>query len=304
MSTPIPMSRAIRDTLDALLIDSPDVLLMGEAVGSQGGVAGTCDGLLAAHGPERVIETPLSESGLLGVAAGLAMGGKIPVLELPSAGRVQGALEQLLGEISTLARRTGGEFLAPLVLRLPCGPAGTLQEAGVAGLLTSAEGLAVASPSTAGDAAGLLRGAVAHRGPVVLLEPLTLYNHRGPVSGLPVPLGTAHTVRPGHHVTLLAWGAGVATALAAAEAAAADGFEAEVLDLRSLAPLDLGCIAESVRRTGRVLVVESGGPDRALADRLLRAATEAAFLYLESPPALVTGGKDQVAHALVSSVTF
>jgi len=298
------MARAIRDTLDELLITDPSVLVMGEAVGTLGGVAGTTEGLLAAHGPERVIETPLSESGLLGVAAGLAMGGRVPVLELPSAGRVHGALEQLLGEISTLARRTGGEFLAPMVLRLPCGPAGTLQEAGVAGLLTSAEGLAVASPSTAGDAAGLLRAAVRHRGPVVLLEPLALYNSRGPVADLPTPIGTAHTARPGHHVTLLAWGAGVAAALAAAEQAATQGYEAEVIDLRSLAPLDLGTIAESVRRTGRVLVVESGGPDRALADRLLRAATDAAFLYLESPPALVAGGSDPIAQALIHSVTF
>ncbi len=304
MSTPTSMARAIRDTLDELLITDPTVLVMGEAVGTLGGVAGTTEGLLAAHGAERVVETPLSESGLLGVAAGLAMGGRAPIVALPSAGRVHGALDQLLGEIASLASRSGGEFTAPLVLRLPTGPAGTLVESGVAGLLTTADGLAVASPSTPQDACGLLRAAVRHRGPVVLLEPLVLYNTRGPVTEEPTPLGQARTVRPGTHITLLAWGAGVGTALAAAETAATRGFDAEVLDLRSLAPLDLAAIAESVRRTGRVLVVESGGTDQALADRLLRAATDAAFLYLESPPALAAGDVDQVASALASSVNF
>jgi len=298
------LARAIRDTLDELLLTDPSVLVLGEAVGSLGGVAGTCEGLLAAHGPERVVQTPLSESGLLGIAAGLAMGGRIPVVELPSAGRVTGALDQLLGEIGTMAGRTGGEVVAPVVLRLPCGPAGTLAEPSVAGLLATSPGLAVASPATPADAAGLLRSAVRHRGPVVLLEPMTLYTRRGPVPDALVPLGSAYVVRPGHHVTLLAWGAGVATATAAADACAHQGYEAEVIDLRSLAPLDLGTIAESVRRTGRVLVVESAGADQALADRLLRAATDAAFLYLESPPALVAGGSDQVATALVDSVNF
>ena len=304
MSTPTTMARAIRDTLDELLITHDHTLVMGEAVGGLGGVCGTTDGLLAAHGPERVVDTPLSESGLLGVAAGLAMGGRLPILELPSAGRVTGALDQLLGEIATLAQRTGGEFIAPLILRLPCGPAGSLSEDSVAGLLSATPGLTVACPSTPTDAVGLLRSAARHRGPVVLLEPIALYNSRGVETDEPVALGSARTVRPGHHVTLLAWGTGVATAVAAADASAAEGIEAEVIDLRSLSPLDVGAIAESVRRTGRVLVVESGRPDRALSDRLLRVASDAAFLYLESPPAVASGGVDQVAATLQGSVHF
>jgi pyruvate dehydrogenase E1 component beta subunit len=298
------MARAIRDTLDSFLVTNPATLVMGEAVGAMGGVGGTCEGLLLAHGPERVVETPLSESGLLGVAAGLAMGGRIPILELPSAGRVHGALEQLLGEISTLAHRSGGEFMAPLILRLPCGPAGQLNESSVAGLLCSAEGLCVVSPSTPGDAAGLLRSAVQHRGPVVILEPMRLYGQRGRVTDAKVPIGSARRVREGTQVTLLAWGAGVALATAAAESCESQGFDAEVLDLRSLSPLDVTVIAESVRRTGRVLVVEAGSPDRCLTDRLLRAATDAAFLYLESPPALAAGGSDQIAAAVARSVQF
>ena len=203
------------------------------------------------------------------------------------AGRVLGALEQLLGEISTLAHRTGGEFQAPMVLRLPCGPAGTLQEAGVAGLLASAEGLAVASPSTASDAAGLLRAAVRHRGPVVLLEPLALYGSRGPVAELPTPIGTANTVRPGRHVTLLAWGAGVGAALTAAEQAATQGYEAEVIDLRSLVPLDIDTVIASVRRTGRCVVASQTVLNGSFVNEVVARVVEEAFDDLDGPVARV-----------------
>ncbi len=194
--------------------------------------------------------------------------------------------------------------MAPLILRLPFGPVGALEEACVAGLLSSTEGLAVVSPSTPQDAGGLLRSAVRHRGPVVILEPMALYATQGPVNEHPVPLGSARIVRRGAHITLLSWGAGVATALAAAEACEPHGYKAEVLDLRSLSPLDLATLAKSVRRTGRVLVVGSESSDQTLEDRLIRATTDAAFLYLESPPAVAAGNPDQVAAALVSSVQF
>jgi len=304
LSLPVPFSRAIRDTLDELLTADERVMVIGEAVGVLGGVSGTTEGLLATHGASRVVDTPLSEAGLVGVAAGLGMGGRIPVIELPSAGRVFGALEQLLAEAGTLASRTGGEFSAPMVLRLPCGPAGDLQEASVVGLLLSAPGITVASASSPADAAGLLRAAVRHRGPLVLLEPLALYASRGPVTDALVPIGQARTARTGDSVTALAWGADVAAALDAAEQAAEQGHEVEVIDLRTLAPLDVRAVAESVRRTGRVLLVEGESPDRAAADRILRAATEAAFLYLEAPPALVSGGTAEVAAAMAASATY
>ena len=310
MSQPAVAPRSTADALRAVLADAleadPRVVLLGESVGRLGGIHRVTEGLLEQFGAQRVIDTPLSERGAVGLAVGLSLGGKLPVVELSVADRSWAAAEQLLQELATLAGRTS-ELAAPLVLRLPCGAAGAAGPfvgGAVESLLTSAPGLAVVCGSTPADAAGLLRSALAAKTPVVLLEPMGLYATRAPLTRDPVPLASARTVREGDHCTVLCWGDSVGTCADAAEALAEHAYGVEVVDLRSLQPLDLGAIGASVRKTGRVLVVHEGGP--AFADRVLRAATREAFLSLEAPPATVGGlpTVDAVARAVVDAVQF
>jgi len=286
---------AIRRALADAMADDEDVVVLGEAVGRLGGIHRTTQGLLAQFGADRVIDTPLSEAGAVGLAVGMAMGGKRPVVTLSDADRAWAAAEQLVRELG----RVKGEFAAPVVLRLPVSGAGS----DVEGMLT-ASGLTVAAPATPNDAAGLLRGALRGRGPVALLEPIALYSERGPCPSLgdgeAVPFGQPRVARSGEHLTILTWGAGVAAAEAGADMAAEEGLSAEVIDLRTLSPLNLKALAAAVRRTGRALVVGDGP----FAENLLAAVTRAAFLHLESPPAASAANPERIAAAIAESVWY
>jgi len=290
---------AVRRTLSDIMAADPSVVVLGEAVGRLGGVHRTTQGLLAQFGADRVIDTPLSEAGAVGLAVGLALGGKRPVVCLSSADRAWAAADQLVRELG----RVKGEFAAPVVLRLPVSPAADAidptAQTGVEGLL-AASGLTVAAPATPGDAAGLLRSALSARGPVALLEPVALYAERGAVDDVAVPFGHPRVARAGDHLTVLAWGAGVAAAEAGAAIAAEEGLSAEVIDLRTLSPLNLKALAAAVRRTGRALVVGEGP----FAENLLAAVTRAAFLHLESPPAAATADPERIAAAIAESVWY
>ncbi|MCB9761042.1 MAG: alpha-ketoacid dehydrogenase subunit beta [Alphaproteobacteria bacterium] len=310
-------AEAVAQTLYAAMRDDPSVVLLGESVGRLGGVFGTTAGLLGAFGDERVIDTPISEAGVVGLALGLALGGKRPVVELT--GTAANAFEQLGLELATLSTRSKGEFRAPVVVRIPYGPAP--QGAGPAGtmdggelmesMLSAISGLTVLCPASPEAAQGLLRHALKGQDPVVLLEPRRVLMD---VGALHTDARKPRAVKraEGEHITVLSWGAGVAAAVEAAEACAAGRAgavcTADVFDLQSLSPLDLDPLTESVRRTGRVLVVDdlSPGPGRtsAVAERLLGAVTESAFLYLESPPRAVTGDAARIAAAIVASVQF
>lgn len=281
---------AIRRTLAAAMAADPRVVLLGESVGRLGGVYRTTQGLQAEFGADRVIDTPLSEAGVIGLAVGLALGGKRPVVELASADRAWAAADQLVRE----AGKLGGEFSAPMVLRLPVSG----EEAIAVEAMLTASGLTVAAPSTPNDAAGLLSSALKHNGPVALLEPMQLYAERGVVEDEPVPFGQPRMVRAGDQLTVLAWGANVAAAVAGAEHAAADGNSAEVIDLRTLSPLNLSALGAAVRRTGRVLIAGTGP----FAESLLADVTRAAFLHLEAPPA--TSAPDRLAMAIAESVWY
>ncbi len=305
-TTPRSTADALRGVLAEALDGDPRVLVLGESVGRLGGIHGVTEGLLERFGAERVVDTPLSERATIGLAVGLSLGGKLPVVELAVADRAWAASEQLLQELATLAARTA-ELAAPLVLRLPCGAAasaGPFVGASVEALLTAAPGLAVVSASTPNDAAGLLRSALAAKTPVVLLEPMALYGERAPLARGAVPLASARTVLEGSHCSVFCWGATVATCSAAAQRLVDHGYSVEVVDLRSLSPLDVGAIAASARKTGRVVLAHEGGP--AFADRVLRTATREAFLFLEAPPAAVGGlpTVDAVAQAVVDAVQF
>ncbi len=276
---------AIRSALDHALTTDPRVMLLGESVGRLGGVHRTSQGLQERHGEERVVDLPLSEAGAVGLAIGLALAGKRPVLELP-AGAALPAREQIEGELARIAVDED-DFSLPVTLRIAHEAVGSLPLASAEDLAL-VEGLTVLVPSSPQDAAGmLLYGALHAQGPTVLLE--WEYSAREDVTLTPSTL-EARVVRQGSGCTVLAWGAAVAAALELPGV--------EVVDLRCLAPLALDTIAASVARTGRVVVAGSGP----LAESVLHRAAQAAFLHLESPPALAS--VDDLASTVRATITF
>lgn len=294
MSLSLSVAGAIQNTLSLAMEQDERVLLLGEAVGRMGGVHQTSQGLLERFGPERVIDTPLSEAGLVGLAVGLALGGKRPVVEL--VGPVTGALEQLASEAATVASRSGGEFSVPLVVRVPIGPLpGGPSEVAPEGWLAAVEGLTVLCASDASDTAGLLQTALSQPGPTVLLEPRSLYPRRGRIEGQPTPT-TARVIQSGEQATVLAYGEGVQAAIEACQ-----GQDVELIDLRCLRPLDQDTILASVRRTGRAIVATRSP---ALAERVNQLLTREAFLYLESPPTRAEPEASALAQAVSDSVFF
>jgi pyruvate dehydrogenase E1 component beta subunit len=291
------MAAAIAATLADALARDPSVIVLGEAVGRSGGVSGTTRGLLERFGSDRVMDLPIADRGTLGIAVGLALGGKRPVVELSSTGRLLAMIEAL-AEAAAVSK--GPEFACPIVVRVPCGEeAGSRIDAPTADLLSSVDGLTVAVPSGPAQAAALLANALTGRGPVVLLEPRALYGERGPSDASPVALG-ARLLRQGAHVTLATYGSAVQATLDAATALAAEGIDADVIDLVTLSPLDTEVLGAAVRRTGRLVVVHPGEPG--FAERVLRVALALAFEYLESPPVAVR--TDAVLGAARDAVAF
>lgn len=276
----ITMAAAISSTLAEILHRDPNAVIVGCSVRS-GGVAGTSAGLLDRFGAERVIEVPIGERAAMGFALGLALAGKRPFVELDATHALLGALEAL-AEAAAIAG--DGEFTAPIVVRVPYGgEAGPRVDRAVADLLASIPGIAIAVPSSAAIAAGLLRAASTAIGPVVLLEPRALYGERGDDHGAVWPIGTARLAAEGGDVTLATWGLGVAAALEIAETLAAEGVRVDVIDLVSLAPIDRGLLADRLRVTGRLVVVDPGD---GMGDRVVRAGLDA-FEWLEAPPITV-----------------
>jgi len=275
--------RALSAALSAALRDDPSVRVLGEALELSVATAG-----LRAQAPERVHRMPASDAGLVGVAVGMAWAGARPVVELAGPEALWGAAQQL-GQEAAASR---GEFTAPVVVRVPMVPGAPDPSA----LLLGIQGLTVAAAGQPGEAAALLRAALRAQGPVVLLEPVEVLADS--VQDLPeLPLGRARVLREGAQVTTLAWGAGVRAALAAAEALAAEGLALEVVDLRTLAPLDLETVGGSVRKTGRVLLVGASGA-------ALVGAVRAAFLRLEAPPAEVAADATAIAEAARAALAY
>jgi pyruvate dehydrogenase E1 component beta subunit len=285
---------AIRDALACALAADQRVIVMGEDVGRVGGVFRATEGLQEQFGADRVIDTPLAESGIAGTAVGLAAYGMRPVAEMQFMGFILPAVDQMVSHAARLRARSRGRFTAPMVIRAPYGGlirAPELHSESLESIFVHLPGVKVAVPSTPRDAKGLLLAAIADPDPVIFMEPMRLYRavrEEVPEEAYTVPLGPARVARPGRDVTVIAWGAMVPTALRAATEVAGEGIEAEVIDLRTLAPLDEETISESVRRTGRAVVVHeavrTGGFGAEIAARI----AETAFLYLQAPVARVT----------------
>ncbi|RKS89454.1 pyruvate dehydrogenase E1 component beta subunit [Microbacterium sp. AG790] len=295
--TQMSMGAALTASLHRAMAFDERVIVMGEDIGRLGGVFRITDGLLDEFGPTRVIDTPLAESGIVGTAVGLAMRGFRPVVEIQFDGFVYPAFDQIVCQVAKLHYRTRGRVRMPLTIRIPwAGGVGAVEhhsESPEAYFVHTA-GLRVVAVSNPQDAYTMLQQAIASDDPVVFFEPKRLYHTKGEVDldgdvADAAPMGLARVEREGSDVTLLAYGAQVATALDAAIAAEDDGISVEVIDLRSLSPVDYRTIAASVRKTGRVVVTHEAGGEAGVGAEVIASITEQCFHYLEAPPLRVTG---------------
>ena len=291
---PVTMAAALNSALADALASDPSVLVFGEDVGTLGGVFRVTDGLAARFGEDRVFDTPLAESGIVGTAIGMAMNGLRPVIEMQFDAFAYPAFEQVTSHLAKLRNRTRGRVSLPVVVRMPFG-------GGIGGVEHHSDsseayyvhttGLRVVTPGTASDAYRLLRQSIECPDPVIFLEPKRRYWSKETLSAEGGPaIGQALIRRPGTDVTLIAYGGTVATALEAAEAAAAEqGRDVEVVDLRSLSPFDDTTVAGSVRRTGRAVVVHEAASFGGYGAEVTSRLTEQCFHYLEAPILRVAG---------------
>jgi pyruvate dehydrogenase E1 component beta subunit len=283
------LNRALHDAMAA----DDSVVVFGEDVGPLGGVFRVTDGLTAAFGEGRCFDTPLAESGIVGMAVGMAMNGMRPVVELQFDAFAYPAFEQIVSHVAKIGNRTRGRVRLPMVIRVPYG-------GGIGGVEHHSDsseayyahtpGLLVVTPATNSDAYGLLRAAIEHPDPVVFLEPKRQYFTREELDAGPVrPIGRAVVRREGRDATLVAYGPSVPVALAAAEHAAAEGRELAVVDLRSIVPFDDETVTAAVRRTGRAVVVAEAPGFASVASEIAARISERCFHYLEAPVRRVTG---------------
>ncbi len=289
------MVQALNDALRTEMGNDDRVVLLGEDVGKFGGVFRVTAGLQETFGEERVIDTPLAEGGIIGTAIGMALYGLRPVPEIQFGDFIFPAFDQIVSEAAKFRYRSGGEYTVPMVIRTPVGGGirgGHYHSQSPESLFIHTSGLKVVCPSNPYDAKGLLLSAIRDGDPVIFFEPKRVYRAAKmdvPEGDYTVPLGKAEVVRQGEHVTVVAWGAMLYEALAAAEEVAGSGVEAEVIDLRTLWPVDIDTIVESVKRTGRVVIVHEAPKTCGFGAELVSLICEKAFLHLEAPPVRVTG---------------
>lgn len=295
--TKLSLTQAINAGLRRALEDDPKVVLMGEDIGTLGGVFRVTDGLMKDFGSHRVIDTPLAESAIIGTAVGLAYRGFRPVCEIQFDGFIYPGFDQIVSQVAKMHARTHGSVRMPITIRVPFGGGiGSPEHHSESpeAYFVHTSGLRVISPSNPQDAYTMLRQAIASDDPVLYFEPKRRYHAKGevdleaPLSAAPA-MGAARVAAPGTDATLVAYGPMVGTALDAASAAAADGVSIEVIDLRSLSPVDYGSIVESVRRTGRLVVAHEAGRTLGLGAEIAATITERCFNFLESAPVRVTG---------------
>lgn len=295
--TEITMGKALTAGLRSAMGRDDRVLIMGEDIGRLGGVFRITDGLLDEFGPKRVIDTPLAESGIVGTAVGLAVRGFRPVVEIQFDGFVYPAFDQIVCQVAKLHYRTRGRVKMPITIRIPwaggVGAAEHHSESPEAYFVHTA-GLRVVAVSNPQDAFTVLQQAISSDDPVIFFEPKRLYHAKGEVdldadiADAP-PMGLARVAREGDDVTLVTYGAQVTTALDAAAAAEDEGISIEVIDARSLSPVDYRTLAASVRKTGRLVVTHEAGGEAGVAAEIITSLTEQCFHYLEAAPQRVTG---------------
>ena len=289
------MREALRDAMAEEMRRDKDVFVMGEEVAEYQGAYKVTQGLLQEFGAQRVIDTPITEHGFAGLGIGAALAGLKPVVEFMTFNFAMQAMDQLINSAAKTFYMSGGQMGCQIVFRGPNGAAARVaaqHSQDYSAWYSHIPGLKVIAPSTAADAKGLLKAAIRDPNPVIFLENEILYGHSSPVPKLDdfvLPIGRAKIVRPGHDVTIIAWSMGMAYALKAAEELAADGIEAEVIDLRTLKPMDTDTIVNSVQKTGRAVTVEEGWQQSGVGAEIASRLMTYAFDYLDAPVARVTG---------------
>ena len=288
MTRLISTSEAIREALTQEMERDERVFLMGEDIGAYGGAFGVTRGMLDRFGPERVVETPISEAGFVGVAIGAALLGRRPVVEIMFSDFILLAMDQLVNHAAKFRYVYGERATVPLVVRAVGGAGrayGPTHSQAVEGYFVRTPGIKVVAPSTPYDAKGLMLAAIRDSNPVIFIENRVLYSQKGevPEQDYVVPLGRAALVRGGKDVTVVAYSRMVHEATAAAETLAAEGIDAEVIDLRTLSPMDASSVIESVKKTGRAILVEEGPRTAGVMAEVAARIAEQAFDYLDGP---------------------
>jgi 2-oxoisovalerate dehydrogenase E1 component beta subunit len=310
------MIEAIRSGLDIVMDKDPNVVILGEDVGYFGGVFRCTDGLQRKFGEHRVIDAPIAEGGIIGTAIGMGLNGLRPVAEIQFADYIYPGFDQVVSELARIRYRSGGDFFSPVTIRTPCGGGirgGQTHSQSPEAIFTHISGIKVVMPSNPYDAKGLLISAIEADDPVVFFEPKRIYN--GPFDGDPdkpavswashpkgdvpkdyytVPLSSAEIVEPGNELTIITYGTLVHVAQAAAKLV---GVDAEIIDVRTLSPLDTTTLTESVKKTGRCLVAHEATRYSGFGAELVTTVQEACFYHLEAPIERVAGWDTPYPHA-------
>jgi pyruvate dehydrogenase E1 component beta subunit len=288
------MREALRDAMAEEMRADKDVFVMGEEVAEYQGAYKVTQGLLQEFGPKRVIDTPITEHGFAGLGVGAALAGLKPVVEFMTFNFAMQAMDQIINSAAKTLYMSGGQMGCSIVFRGPNGAAARVaaqHSQDYSAWYSSVPGLKVVSPSNAADAKGLLKAAIRDPNPVIFLENEILYGHSSPVPKLDdfiVPIGKAKIAREGKDVTIVSWSMGMSYAMKAADELAKEGIEAEVIDLRTLKPMDTDTIVESVKKTGRAVTVEEGWAQSGVGAEIAARIMEHAFDYLDAPVARVS----------------
>ena len=285
---------ALRDAMAEEMRRDGDVFVMGEEVAEYQGAYKITEGLLQEFGPKRVVDTPITEHGFTGLGVGAAMAGLKPIVEFMTFNFAMQAIDQIVNSAAKTLYMSGGQMGAPMVFRGPNGAASRVaaqHSQDYAAWYASIPGLKVVQPFTAADAKGLLKAAIRDPNPVVFLENEILYGQtfEVPDMDLVLPIGRARVHRKGADVTMVSWGIGMTYCIAAAEALAKEGVEAEIIDLRTLRPYDLPTVIESVKKTNRAIVVEEAFPQCSMSTEIATRIMQEAFDHLDAPVLTVTG---------------
>lgn len=286
---------AINETLKSEMAQNENIVVFGEDVGFEGGVFRATVGLQKEFGKERCFDTPLAEAGIIGAAVGMAMNGLRPVPEIQFSGFMLPAYNQIVGHVARMRNRSRGKYPMPLVIRMPYGGAIRALEHHSESpevLFSHIPGLQVVIPATPYDAKGLLLSALRGQDPVIFMEPKRIYRafkQEVPEEDYTIPIGKAKILRQGRHITVVSWGALVREAQKAIALLEEENIDVELIDLRTISPLDRETVIQSVRKTGRFLVVHEAVKSFGPGAELISVVNEGAFLYLEAPPTRLTG---------------
>ncbi len=289
------MVQAINNAMDIKLADDKSIVMFGEDVGVEGGVFRVTEGLQKKYGEERVFDSPLAESAIVGTGLGMAMTGLRPVVELQFDGFTYPAFNQIISNVSRIHNRTRGKYKVPMVIRFPYGGGINAIEhhsESPEALFAHIPGMKVVAPSTPYDAKGLLISAIESDDPVIFMEPKRIYRaikQEVPEEKFSIPIGKAKVLKEGTDVTVISFGALIRECQKAIDIAEASDISVELIDLRTIYPIDKETIGESIRKTGRVVIVAEAPESFSVGAELMAIANEVAFLHLEAPPKRVMG---------------